>query len=110
MESYKVRVEKIMEVIRKRDDYIESHSFANFGTDTIKYYNQSSGIGYFSLTFDGVTLVHHNTDSFELDFGNWDLWDTFVLDKWLTKLEKIVQQSTLVLNGKKYMLTELGEI
>jgi hypothetical protein len=103
--DYSKRMKALMEVIRERPDWMRcNHTSVEFGDSNVGYYDADKGQDFFILKFGDIKINHQGGDimSIELPIS---MWNEFNLDAWLSKLEAIVKQETMILNGKKYILT-----
>jgi hypothetical protein len=103
MHEYSKRLTDIIEVVRSRPEWRNSHCVMEFGQYTIGYYDAGKDNCCFQLKNEGVVVTHQNVDSIQVELPI-SSWDTFNLNKWISTIEGIVKQEQAVINGKKYIL------
>lgn len=104
--TYEDRMKKIIGVIRERPDWVPNHRVITFGDTEVGYYDTVDKKDYFYIRFENV-VVTCTFGGVNVSWDRWEQYDTFNLNDWLAKLEGIVKQKTITIDGRKYLLTEL---
>ena len=108
--EYSERMRKLIEVIRKRPEWVSSHGEIEFSKGTIGYYDAGKGQNFFQLKLEGFVVNHYQDGGCTITVPLVNNFDKFSLDGWLKELEAIVvEENTLVMGGKKYLLQEVKE-
>ncbi len=105
--NWSKRMTKIISVIRNMSSWDSNHCQMDFPKGKVGYYDTKGKDDYFTLKFDGIE-VNHNHLGLGLVLPSEEV-EIFNLDKWLTKLEKVVICDYLVKDGKTYILTQVEE-